>query len=945
MSSKAGVAFVEILGDTSQLDRKVQQSISGAVSDLKSIPDAQIGADTNRATSAVDRAVGDIDASISGIPDVTVDGDFSAISRGEGTIDGIDSAIKGIPDIELDDNFDEVEQGADSAADGVTAAFGAGLKPGVKTGAAAAGALGAAALGAAFTQAISLEKADDVLAAQLGLSGKKAEKAGEIAGNLYRDAYGDSIEQVEATFSDVYRNIGALGDKQIEQATKKSLDLTTAFGAESAEVTRTVGALIKNGLAKNVGDAFDLITVGFQKGADKGGEFLDTLNEYAEPVKSLGLNAKDFTNQIVQGLDNGVYSADKIGDAIKEFSIRAVDGSDATSTAFQSLGLDAEDMAARFAEGGPAAKKAFSETIQALGSLKSPLEQERAGVALFGSMWEDIGKKAILGLDPAVDHLGKVDGAAKQLDKTLNDNLGTRLEEIKRKAFGELVKFIEQTALPAISDFVDAIDLGPAATDAVQSIKRIYEQLKGPLSTAFKIIAPIVEASFGTVIQVIKTGLKLAADIIDVFAKVLKGDWGGAWDAIKKLVQDALKGVLDILDTFTKPVQDLAKKIGNGIVDGFSFIKDIPGKIAGWLGTGIETLAKKATELGSTIVSGVATGLGDLLSTVGGFIGGIPGKVGEFFEDIGKKAEGLGKKIINGIKNALKTGLLATIGDFMRHIPGKIGDFFEDIFNKAVKLGEKIVAGAKNGLGDLLSTIGGFIKDIPNKIGDSFTDIFDKAVKIGEKIIGGAKSALSGAGDAALGLLGVIGGFISGIPGKIQSIIDVGNIATKAAKLGTEIVTNAGTALVDFGETIGSKIVEGIKNLPGLFKTVVNKIIDAINSKFPDKIPGPGPLPDISLPDIPHIATGVTNFRGGLALVGEEGPELVTLPKGSDVLPARPTAELFGEPRSLDIAPTVGGNTYIAEIDLGGGVKRVVELAFRERDRAANQTYRASVVA
>lgn len=36
---------------------------------------------------------------------------------------------------------------------------------------------------------------------------------------------------------------------------------------------------------------------------------------------------------------------------------------------------------------------------------------------------------------------------------------------------------------------------------------------------------------------------------------------------------------------------------------------------------------------------------------------------------------------------------------------------------------------------------------------------------------------------------------------------------------------------------------------------------------------------------IPKFANGVTNFGGGVALVGERGPELVRLPSGSDVIP------------------------------------------------------------
>lgn len=34
---------------------------------------------------------------------------------------------------------------------------------------------------------------------------------------------------------------------------------------------------------------------------------------------------------------------------------------------------------------------------------------------------------------------------------------------------------------------------------------------------------------------------------------------------------------------------------------------------------------------------------------------------------------------------------------------------------------------------------------------------------------------------------------------------------------------------------------------------------------------------------IPGFAEGVRNFEGGWAMVGEQGPELVNLPKGSDV--------------------------------------------------------------
>ena len=57
---------------------------------------------------------------------------------------------------------------------------------------------------------------------------------------------------------------------------------------------------------------------------------------------------------------DGQYGIDKMGDAIKEFSIRAIDGSKKTSGVYAQLGLDSEDMATRIAKGGDSAQGAMS---------------------------------------------------------------------------------------------------------------------------------------------------------------------------------------------------------------------------------------------------------------------------------------------------------------------------------------------------------------------------------------------------------------------------------------------------------------------------------------------------------------------------------------------------------------------------------------------------------
>jgi phage-related protein len=45
---------------------------------------------------------------------------------------------------------------------------------------------------------------------------------------------------------------------------------------------------------------------------------------------------------------------------------------------------------------------------------------------------------------------------------------------------------------------------------------------------------------------------------------------------------------------------------------------------------------------------------------------------------------------------------------------------------------------------------------------------------------------------------------------------------------------------------------------------------------------------------IPKLASGTPFFQGGLALVGEQGPELAYLPRGTGVIPAGQTADMLG---------------------------------------------------
>lgn len=88
----------------------------------------------------------------------------------------------------------------------------------------------------------------------------------------------------------------------------------------------------------------------------------------------------------------------------------------------------------------------------------------------------------------------------------------------------------------------------------------------------------------------------------------------------------------------------------------------------------------------------------------------------------------------------------------------------------------------------------------------------------------------------------------------------------------TGAIGNLGSLLFSKGKEIVQGLINGIKSMAG-----------AAASAVANAIPGGGVIKG-ALSKIPGFAKGVTNFSGGLAVVGEEGPELVHLPRGSDVV-------------------------------------------------------------
>ena len=98
-----------------------------------------------------------------------------------------------------------------------------------------------------------------------------------------------------------------------------------------------------------------------------------------------------------------------------------------------------------------------------------------------------------------------------------------------------------------------------------------------------------------------------------------------------------------------------------------------------------------------------------------------------------------------------------------------------------------------------------------------------------------------------------------------------------------------------------SKIFSGVFNgLKVIARTPLNAIINMVNAvigglnkiKLPDWVPGVGGK-GINIPKIPTLWKGSNYTMGGLTLVGEQGPELINMPRGASVTPAHKTEQML----------------------------------------------------
>lgn len=493
----------------------------------------------------------------------------------------------------------------------------------------------------AVNSANDMDKAMNQYLASTGKSTEETERYKKVMEDIYANNYGDSFGDIGEAMADITKNLGDLDDTSLQEVTESAFALRDTFGYEIPESTRAAKAMMDNfGISGE--QAMNLIAAGAQNGLDYSGELMDSISEYSVQFAKVGLDADDMFKIFQKGAESGAFNLDKVGDAVKEMAIRVVDGSDTTAQGFEAIGLNADEMAAKFAAGGDSAKEAFNETIAALASMEDPLAQNQAGVALFGTMWEDLGPEAVTALADIEEGAYDTAGAMESIKNIKYDDIGSVFEGLKRSLEVLIVPLGEQLiplmaelidnvlplleeALPplveAISGVVEA--LGPAVEDVLPTLMDALAEIGEPLMDMAEEIFPVLLDAFN---EILPLAAELISEILPVLAEILEAILPPLVEIVSTILPplielvSALMPIFETVISLLQPILDLFTSLLTPIVN---LISQGVTPLVNSLTPLIQMIADRLIPVIKLMTSAISNSLSGALSTATSIMGNL----------------------------------------------------------------------------------------------------------------------------------------------------------------------------------------------------------------------------------------------------------------------------------------------------------------------------------
>ncbi|HBV85757.1 MAG TPA: hypothetical protein DEF42_03660 [Desulfosporosinus sp.] len=646
--------------------------------------------------------------------------------------------------------------------------------------------------------------------------------------SIYNNNFGENFEDIGKVLGTV-RNQTKLAGKELENMATNALMLRDTFEMDVNASVNSATVLMKN-FAITGDQAYNLIAQGAQKGLNKNGDLVDIIAEYAPHFASLGIGAEEMFNMLANGAAEGVFSIDQLGDAIHELGIRVKDQSKTSSEAFEALGLNAEITTAEFGKGGEAAKKSFTEVTKRLNAIQDPILKYNTGVALFGTMWEEVQSKGMAALTNTQGAISNTVDALGKINAVKYDDIGAALEGLKRQLITDLAEPIGDEILPKINDMIQKVkkfDMAPI----IHSLKWIMDNASTIAALAVGIGAGMatwgVVSTITAVVEAVKvwrtamlaasaaqTGLNFAllanpiGIIVTAVAALVAGLvvlWNtnegfrtavtGTWEAIKDTVGPVGEWLTNFftvsipgsITTATEWIAQLPASIA-------TFFGQIPGMVSSLLGEA----SNEVSEFGSNIISWAATEIPKFIKGIMTFINKLPGEIGytlgmvvgtivKFGVDAIKWVISEVPKIINGI-----------IG-FFSELPGRTKEQLTGTLNTTSQWGVDMLSWVVTNIPIIIDNIMTFFSQLPGRVQSQLSSTLNNLVSWARNMLSSTKAEIPK-------ITSSIVSYFAELPGEM---LDIGGNIVKGLWDG---IKNSASWLLNRINDFAENIIQGFKD-------------------------------------------------------------------------------------------------------------------------------------
>ena len=766
---------------------------------------------------------------------------------------------------------------------------------------------------AAVKVAADFETAMSQVAATMGTTIDETTELSKLAQKMGRETSFSAVEAAEGI--NILAQAG-LNASQIADALGTTLDLAAAgsISLDSAAQYVTASVAGFGDKMKNASKYSDLIAKGATLAKTDVSALGTALGDVSSTASKYNQTAKSATTALLR-LAQANITGSEASTGLSAAMTRVYAPTDKAQKAMSQLGVSAYDSSGK--------AKDFNKVVGELSKAMSGMSQEQANaykktifgtnrLGIFNAMCAVSEKK----VSKFSEELSKSGKAAHNMAQTQLNNLNGQITLLK-SALEAAAVAIGDKLLPYIKEAVKWVRL---ATDRFNALD------DATLNTIIKVAA--IAAAIGPAILIFGKMVLAVGNVVSVVGKVATafGKFGTIsamlaspagivvavlaaiavaaalvyknWDKIKpvidkvvKSLQPAIKIFKDMLSVCKEtlaPIGSLFKKsFGSAIAESTGIVS----KEFGSTNDIIKSFGQTCTKIMSTIAPIVKKAVEMIAEVLKKVIPVVASQIPKAVSIVSKVIKSA-MKVIEKIAPVVKT-VLSTIVKAMPMIQKRISSTFNSIL-PIIKMAAKLLLKVGTVIGSVISKAVQAAMPVIQKFGTCFKAVFPVVAKIVIEKVGNITGIITKMQPVFEFVFSVAGKYVSALGERISGVF--GGIMTTLGGV-LDFITGVFTGN-------WKKAWEGVKNaFSGVFqsfvaiiKTPMNAVISLINKAIggingisvdiPEGIPGVGGKHiGFSIPTIPALAKGTSNWKGGIAQVSEKGGEIIDLPKGTRVYP------------------------------------------------------------